>query len=264
MKLPELSPEKENEIIEQMIREQGASDPASLADVTVLVAIGLTNGAWRNTRVENWHAGDGPLSDGDMLRINSATTYGTHQRLKGWLREYGLSRGNETAALDTLDADDLEELAVRLFRWLVRPSRTLANGMTLARLASEAGDTVETYADDAERALTGFLAGGEKRGVRYAFLRAAAHGAGACSHWWGHPNWPKLVDAFLEAVGDPRHEHWGAGGKRLKDLPPIPAELEDRGTVRVVLLKRPWKLGADTADWITWAGIRYLRSPATA
>ncbi|WP_455360489.1 hypothetical protein [Streptomyces sp. SYSU K21746] len=259
MKLPELTPEMENQVIGMMIRERGAADPTSLSDVTTLVALGLANSAWRNTRVENWHAGDGPLSDGDMMRINSATTHGIRQRLTGWLRERDLQKDAGTAALDTLDADDLELLAARLFQWLTRPSRMLPNGMTLTELACAADDTVEAYADDAEQQLLSFLAGGEQRGVRYAFMCGAAHGAGACTHWWGHPRWPQLVDTFLTAVGDPEHEHWGGDGGRLKRLSPLPAELSDVDTVRRTLLQHPWKLGADSARWITSAGIGYLR-----
>ena len=51
-----------------------------------LTAIGLVNGAWRNTCVENWHA-EGRMDDGDMLRVNSHTTWRVRQLMRRWMRE---------------------------------------------------------------------------------------------------------------------------------------------------------------------------------
>ncbi|MFD8376885.1 hypothetical protein ACFV2Z_40110, partial [Streptomyces sp. NPDC059688] len=39
-----------------------------------LAATRITLAVWRNTPVENWHAGKSPLHDGTMMRINTATT----------------------------------------------------------------------------------------------------------------------------------------------------------------------------------------------
>jgi hypothetical protein len=46
--------------------------------VVDLAAIGLVNGAWRNTCVESWHA-EGQLEDGDMLRASSHATWRVRQ-----------------------------------------------------------------------------------------------------------------------------------------------------------------------------------------
>src|SRR5215472_7439314 len=45
-----------------------------LGPVLDLAAIGLVNGAWRNTCVGTWHV-QGRMRDGDMLRVNSHTTW---------------------------------------------------------------------------------------------------------------------------------------------------------------------------------------------
>lgn len=39
-----------------------------------MAATRITLAVWRNTPVENWHAGKSPLHDGTMMRINTATT----------------------------------------------------------------------------------------------------------------------------------------------------------------------------------------------
>jgi len=65
-----LSPQREDELIVQILRDQVGIDPRSLRPILRLAALGLVNSAWRNTDVENWHA-EGRLHDGDMLRVNS-------------------------------------------------------------------------------------------------------------------------------------------------------------------------------------------------
>ena len=69
----ELSPEREERLIIEMLRERGAIDPGRLGPVIDLAALGLVNSAWRNTCVEGWHA-EGRLHDGDMMRVSSHMT----------------------------------------------------------------------------------------------------------------------------------------------------------------------------------------------
>ena len=52
-----------------------------------------------------------------------------------------------------------------------------------------AGDDLPEYEADADDTLSAFGGQAEDRGVRFGFARTAAHGALACSHWWGHPYW---------------------------------------------------------------------------
>jgi hypothetical protein len=106
-----------------------SSEPCDLA------AVGIVNSGWRNSPVEDWHAGDGPLSDGDMLRVNAHTTWRVREIMRRWRTEVGLTARSPMAALDWLDTDDSDRLAVRIFRWLVNPTRRLPTGVTLAALA---------------------------------------------------------------------------------------------------------------------------------
>jgi len=55
----DLSPEREERLIGEMLRERGGIDPGRLGPVIDLAALGLVNGAWRNTCVEDW--------DGDFI-----------------------------------------------------------------------------------------------------------------------------------------------------------------------------------------------------
>jgi hypothetical protein len=69
----DLPPEREEQLISELLRDRGGIDPDMLGPVLELAAIGLVDGAWRNTCVESWHV-EGRMRDGDMLRVNSHST----------------------------------------------------------------------------------------------------------------------------------------------------------------------------------------------
>jgi hypothetical protein len=221
-----------------------------------LAAIGLVNGAWRNTCVEDWHAG-GWMRDGDMLRINSHTTWRVRQLMRQWRGEIGVPAGAPLAALDQVDADDAWQLAIRVYRWLTNPGRTLPTGPTLAQVA---GSDLPEYEQDAQEALSAFAEQAEQTGARFGMARTAAHGALACSRWWGHSHWPALAGRFMIALDDPADAHWGADGEFRTRLPAEPAEVADRRRLRRLLLSRPWELSTDMAQWLIRAGIGYTRT----
>jgi hypothetical protein len=168
------------------------------------------NSAWRNTCVEDWHA-EGRIHDGDMMRINSHMTWRTRQILRRWMTDTGLAADGSLSALDGVPAEDVEWLAIRVFRWLVNPGRKLATGTTLASLA---GDDLGEYEDAADLRLGGFAKQAADRGARFGLALAAAHGAAACPHWWGHPRWPDLVDRLMRALDDPAGAAQGQPGPR--------------------------------------------------
>src|SRR5215469_16334946 len=117
-----------------------------------LAAIGLVNGAWRNTCVEAWHV-QGRMRDGDMLRVNSHTTWRVRQLVRRWMKDIGLEAADPTSALEGTAVDDVWRLARRLYQWLVNPSRELPTGVTLAQLA---GDDLPEYQADADNSLSTF------------------------------------------------------------------------------------------------------------
>jgi hypothetical protein len=257
----EVSPQREKALLEVMLRHQVGIDPSQLEPVLDLAAVGIVNSGWRNSPVEDWHAGDGPLSDGDMLRVNAHTTWRVREIMRRWRTETGLTARSSMAALDGLDIDDVDQLAVRIFRWLSNPSRRLPTGVTLAELA---GDELREFTDHVNGTLGGFAATAERRGARFALYRAAAQGGLACPHWWGTPTWPELVRTFVHVLDDPGHSHWGPDGSWRSRLPPEPAQVADRVRLRAILLNRPWDLEAEAAEWVVDAGIGYLRTPPPA
>ncbi|MEW2622862.1 hypothetical protein [Streptomyces sp. NPDC048106] len=245
-----------DELMEETLRSQVAVDPSHLASLLDLVAIGITNGAWRNSCIENWHA-EGRLSDGDMMRINSYTTDAIRRRLKGWCVESGITSASSTA-LASADVEDVDVLAGRLFRWLANAERRLPTGMTLGELARSQED-LEEYEDHADRVLGGFAGQMQDRGVRFGLLRTACHGALACSQWWAHPTWPDRVERFIRVLDDATNAHWGTDGERREKLGAEPPSVQDRDILRATLLVNPWKLDPTAAEWIVDAGIGYLR-----
>ena len=256
MSTGDLTPEREEQLICQLLRDKGGIDPDVAAPVIDLAAIGLVNSAWRNTCVEDWHAG-GRMRDGEMLRINSYTTWRVRQLMRRWANETGLAAGSPLSSLDDIEAEDVWQLAVRLYLWLANPRRKLPTGVTLAQLA--AGGLPE-YEEDADEALSLFAEQAEDRGTRFGMARAAAHGALTCSRWWGHPRWPSLVDRFMSAIDNPADAHWGTGGKFRTGLPAEPPDAADRKRLRLLLLSRPWELNTDTAQWLIRAGIGYTQA----
>jgi len=254
----EPSPEREGELLQQVLRDQVGVDPGQLRPILELTTLGLVNSAWRNTAVENWHA-EGRLHGGDMLRVNSHASWRIRQILSRWRTQVGLAPDALAGSLDDIDFADFRWLGGRIYQRVVNPHRRLPTG---AMLRDVAQGNLADLENDADQALSAFAYQGEDRGIGFAFRRAAAHGGLACRHWWGHPAWCGLVGRFLRALDDPGDSHWGHDGQFRTRLRPEPAAVQDRATLRRTLLHQPWTLDADSAQWIVSAGIGYLRHAA--
>jgi hypothetical protein len=253
-----MSPQREAALVEAMLRHQVGVAPDRLGPVLDLAAVGIVNSGWRNSPVEDWHAGDGPLSDGDMLRVNAHTTWRVREITRRWRTEIGLTAASPTADLDELDTNNFDGLAARIYQWLINPRRRLPTGVTLADLAGGGLDEFTTHVDGT---LGGLALTAERRGARFALHRAAAHAGLACPHWWSTPTWPALVHTFLHTLDDPTHPHWGPDGSWRIRLSPEPTQVADHTSLHRLLLSRPWDLEPDAAQWIVNAGIGHLRAP---
>jgi hypothetical protein len=230
-------------------------DPDRLGQVLDLAVVGIVNSAWRNSVVENWHAGIGPLSDADMLIINSHSTWRVRQLAHRWRRDLGLPYDTPTAVIDD-STSDFDWLGSRLYTWFTNPHRRLPTGHILAELA---GDDMAEYDQHAAGVLGGLLARADTLGVAGSLLRAALHGALACPHWWGTPTWPQLVNDCVHAAFDGDHEYWSRYGHQLSELPAAPPQIATPEAMRSILLRRPWTLQAASADWLIRLGIGFLR-----
>jgi hypothetical protein len=248
-------------VFEKTLRTKANVDPNNLATVLDLVAIGITNGTWRNSCVEDWHA-EGRLSDGDMTRTNSHTTDAIRRRLARWTTEFGIKSAS-SAALAEVNVEDVDVIAIRLFRWMTNPKRKLSIGVTLGELARTAED-VKEYEEHPDRSFSGFVGQMEGRGVRFGLLRTACHGALACSHWWKHPAWPTLVERYVSVLDIPTDPHWGPDGEWHAKLGTEPDSMRDGTVLAAMLLKTPWKLDDSAAEWITNSGFRYTSPTSEA
>ncbi|HUY45577.1 MAG TPA: hypothetical protein VMV92_07605 [Streptosporangiaceae bacterium] len=144
----ELSPEREDELLIQILRDQGGIDPRRLRGVLELTALGLVNSAWRNTAIENWHA-EGRLHDGDMLRINSHMSWRVRQLIWRWRTQMGLAPDALAESLDEIDFEDFCWLGTRIYQWIVNPHRRLPTGALLRDVAQEDLADLENDADQA-------------------------------------------------------------------------------------------------------------------
>ena len=123
---------------------QGRGHPATTGEGP---AIGITNGTWRNSPLEDWHA-EGRIHDGGMLRTNVATTKLVRHVLTD---QFGAIIGGKGVPLiATEDLGDLEvdfsgELFMRLFERLSDPTRVLPDGRSLRQLAGQDLDDLVTW-----------------------------------------------------------------------------------------------------------------------
>jgi hypothetical protein len=252
----ELTFAQEEDLLEAMLRHQVGIDPHHVGAVLDVAAVGVVNSAWRNSPVENWHAGDGPLSEGDMLRINTHTTHRVRDMTRRWRTDCGIDAHAPTSELDHLDIDAVDWLVAKLCQWLIDPQRRLPTG---DRLADIAGDDLDEFTDHVTVTLGTVAVTAEDRSVHHAFWRAAAHGGPACRHWWGTPTWPGLVDRFLAALDNPADPHWGQDGQWFSRLSPRPTQIKDNTGLRRLLTQHPWKLNTPSASYLVTAGIGFMR-----
>jgi len=107
--------------------------------------------------------------------------------------------------------------------------------------------------------LGGLLVEADTLAVSGSLWRAALHGVLACSHWWGAPSWPQLVDSCVAAAFNADHEYWSRYGHQHRDLPLLPDQIGSPEAMRTMLLDHPWKLSDASASWLIRLGIGFLR-----
>ena len=236
-------------------------DPDDLSQITSLAAVGITARWWRNTKVENWHAGSdvGALSDVDMFRINTHTTAKVRDRLRTWIRQ---QRIRTVADLVDADRDSLETVVYRLYRWFTDPGRVLVVGRTLQDVVATTLTNARAHPDceltddiTVESELAGYdeeVAGAagylltcmDRHDPRSVFFAPAVFTIMWATGWWGRPDYPTHVDAVFAALRDPAHRFW-----RGRPIPAAPTGA-DLAQIRKQMLTRPWDLTNDVCDWL--------------
>jgi len=157
-------------------------DPEPIAQ---LATIGIVNDAWRNTYLEELHAGSHPsggFPDTLMMRFNIATTRAVAPHVRA----------------DRIDWAGLTAT-------LSDPERPLPGDTTVAELA---GDELPELLDSFREALADLRSIVRRRGFAFAMLRVALIGGLSCKDWYGTPWWPDAVEAFGDLLADRRSVAW--------------------------------------------------------
>ena len=211
-----------------------------------LAATTITLGLWRNTAIENWHAGRSPLHDGAMMRINSATTRLVRSRL----------------SFERVDW-------VALGLAVVNPARLLPTGLTVLETGLACHDPADpVHSDDPREDLASMAAAAVQWGrtqrilerefdLRILVRSRCAHDSG----WFGTPSWSRRVERFCEAVDDQGHSQWNV----FREKPWFDewftgrtASITDTAELRWILIAGPDLLPEDAAEWCVEAGIGFV------
>jgi hypothetical protein len=84
--------------------------------------------------------------------------------------------------------------------------------------------------------------------VPSALLGAGVFMGSLNSAWWGTRRWPDCVEALFRVLNRSDHEYWQRGSG--SGVPVRPAALPDEAALRRLLLRAPWQLNDETADWL--------------
>ena len=239
--------------IERVLRGFGGN-PDTVRGVLGLVPLAVTNMFWRNNEVvEAWHV-ERRLSDGDMLRINSFTTYEIGSQLSQWREQLQILGDAASSTMESVTTSQFEELALGVAAWMSQATRRFPTGQ---RLEEVAGESLSDFSDHVVDHACTWLDAAEDQGVRWALTWAAGHGAAACRKWWGAPTWPERVSIMIDAISEPRHPHWGPNGERWPQWEQ-PAQIRDPGSLRDTLLNSPWEIESVTASWLIAGGLGWV------
>jgi hypothetical protein len=206
----------------------------------------LTHLCWRNSVIEDWHAGpQSRISDADMMRASVATTRIFHQALTDALSPTLAETGPYSA--DSFDPEDLSQAFCDAFDIAFDPDRVLPHGVSLSALA---GDELEELREHASHQLDTLLDVADEEGVHLVLMWLALRGKLAVPNWWGTPNWPFVVDEFFRALSDPSHKHWGDGGCPGE----FPSEAGSPDQLRHRLIVAPEEVASDILDFCIHKG----------
>lgn len=193
-----------------------------------LAAIGLTMHTWRNTSLENLHAGDHPgggFPDAHMMRYNIVT----------------FRVVSEHVGADSFDWD-----ALRIA--LTSRDRMLPGGLTVGMLA---GDEFKRLASDARTAIRVSQQIEQQRGFAYLLTLLALQAGISYKEWYGSPWWRDIVDVFVELLADPTSSAWKYDEHHAVE----PAAVSDRASLARVLVETPESLDDDSIYWCLAHGL---------
>lgn len=241
-------------MLDQLLRNQGIH-PDDVLTLLRYAPLALTHLCWRNSILEDWHAGPDPrISDAEMMRANVATTRLFHQALWSAFQEPWAD--GMLMCRDNLTSEDVNSLAVCLADALedgFSADRPLPHGVTLGELG--AGQIQDLY-DHAETQCGALIGQAEEHGVAVVLMWLGLRGRLSCGDWWGSPRWPAIVDRFLVRLDDAEDPFWTLRGH--PGNPPVPPA--DTLWLRRMLLGAPDSVDTEIIDFCLHdAGLGFVR-----
>lgn len=203
-----------------------------------MAAVAITLGCWRNTVIEDIHAGPAgapSIPDHDMLKLN--------------VEVYR----------DVREALDLDQINWHHVRMAVTfPFRRLSDGRTLPEVfdphdwmwvMERLWEPVRQCEEIADQV-----------GTEYFLLACALDADGDGAYWWGQPWFPLVAADFLDRLDDPS----SCSGVYLAGHPERRTPPMDRGSLLIGLLEAPDQLPPDARRWLTDLALGYPRTDVIA
>lgn len=228
----EVSPQSIHQTLDEIAAELRVIgiDPDDPLALRQAAAVGLAHALLRNTAWEELHSSERGLSDGEMMRANSATVELIRSKL--------------------VTPVDWRAVAAAV----TNPARQLPDGRTYQQYA---GSLLKKVRRKARSEVTRYELIAAEFGERTVLMSAAATTFMFGSGWHGMPEWPARVGEFCRVVDDPTHEHWSE--EPLAAVGPRPDDVADTAELRRLLIEGPHHLSADAAAWCLRAGLGRVR-----
>lgn len=246
------------ESLEQFARTtiaRGGIHPDDIPRLLTMAPAGLAVMCWRNTALEDFHADpDSRISDGRMMQLNVRATRIFHEALTTHIAD---CTDGEPYCEDTFTASVLSNLRNDTLSQIFDPLAVLETGETLRSVFGEGGQDLLHQMHMAAIDEIGVLIADAELGDEHrALLITAFYAIAYARNWWSMPLWPAIVEAFIDVLDDPDHEHWSVGGYPKT----LPARLDSLPMLRRQLLMGPDRMHESVLDFCTGpAMLRYVR-----
>ena len=238
------SPEEEDRFLstfnEEFLRRallETELHPDDLGSLLRYVPAALTHLCWRNSVLEDWHAGP----DSRIF----------HQALWAEIGDAWIEIG--PLALDLVDADDLLVAFSNALEEAFDKDRLLPHGVTLGELAGDEWMELEEHANVQLGTLAGLA---EERGAHMVIMWLGLRGRSAVPRCWGTPKWPFIVDELFRRLDDPDHSHWSI----IEHPGRLPAGPGGSSQLREMLICAPDAMDSDVLEFLIYkAAMGFIR-----
>ncbi|WP_322770279.1 hypothetical protein [Frankia sp. Cr1] len=228
-------------MLRQIVHHVGV-DPDDSGALIDLAAVAVARLAWRDGPVEDWHAGrDSRPDDAEMMRANAAITRLARDLMTTHLP--GLSPGGQ----ETVRGESPGEVFAAIAGALTAPDLRLPDGRSLSDVAPDRA-SLKRYRRTVRTWCARWATITNKIGPQAVLLFLASWTLTTCRHWWLGPDWPAIVERFLQHLNDTEPGD---------DLPSSKDgdALADRAVLRSQLLAGPDQLSADAAAFCLRHGL---------